>query len=193
MLDKNTIIKVKNRDNGGVGYEIPDLGNLQRTFQLGETKEVTMEELRKLSYLPGGKAILKNYLIIDNEEAVAELLSEVEPEYYYTDEDIKKLLTEGTLAQFQDCLDFAPEGTINLLKKYAVDLELNDVAKRKALLEATGFNVTSAIEANKKDEDTQEEPEKVRRAAAINLTSENKQRRTSGISTSGNKIKVITK
>lgn len=191
MLDKKIILKVKNRDNGGVGYEIPDLG-LYRTFQAGEEKEVTMEELRKLSYLPGGKAILKNYLVIDNEEAVEELLSEVEPEYYYTDEDIKKLLLEGSLAQFQDCLDFAPEGTINLLKKYAVDLELNDVAKRKALLEATGFNVTSAIEANRR-EDIQEEPEKTRRAAAISDTAVEKQRRTNGISSSSNKIKIITK
>ena len=170
MLEKNTILKVRNRDNGGVGYTIPDLGNLHRTFQAGEEKEISMEELRKLSYLPGGKAILKNYLVIeDNPEAVEELLSTVEPEYYYTDEDIKKLLTEGTLDQFQDCLDFAPEGTVNLLKKYAVELELNDVAKRKALLEATGFNVTTAIEANRKDDlDEEETPVKTRRTAAIN-------------------------
>lgn len=193
MLDKNTIIKVMNRDNGGVGYTIPDLGNLHRTFQAGETKEVTMDELRKLHYLPGGPSILRNYLVIDNPEAVAELLSEVEPEYYYTDEDIKKLLTQGSLAQFQDCLDFAPEGTVNLLKKYAVELELNDVAKRKALLDATGFNVTSAIEANRKDETEEEEPQKTRRAAAINET-QKPTRRTSGIATvSDSKYKVISK
>ena len=63
MLDKNTIIKVTNRDNGTVGYTIPDLGNLHRLFQAGETKEITMEELRKLSYVPGGNNILKNYLL----------------------------------------------------------------------------------------------------------------------------------
>ena len=48
MLDKDTIIKVKNRDNGVVGYSIPDMNNLHRNYQVGETKEVTMEELRKL-------------------------------------------------------------------------------------------------------------------------------------------------
>ena len=47
MLDKNTLVKVTNRDNGSVGYSIPDLGNLQRRFEAGETKEVTAEELRK--------------------------------------------------------------------------------------------------------------------------------------------------
>ena len=60
MLDKNTLIKVTNRDNGSVGYAIPDLGNLQRRFEAGETKEVTMEELRKLSYTIGGNVILKD-------------------------------------------------------------------------------------------------------------------------------------
>lgn len=193
MLEKNTILKVRNRDNGGVGYTIPDLGNLHRTFQAGEEKEISMEELRKLSYLPGGKAILKNYLVIeDNPEAVEELLSTVEPEYYYTDEDIKKLLTEGTLDQFQDCLDFAPEGTVNLLKKYAVELELNDVAKRKALLEATGFNVTTAIEANRKDDlDEEEAPVKTRRTAVINSSTQG--RRTNGMTLSESKYKVVNR
>ena len=70
MLEKNTLIKVTNRDNGTVGYTIPDLGNLHRTFQSGETKEVSMDELRRLSYIPGGHQILENYLVIENEEAV---------------------------------------------------------------------------------------------------------------------------
>ena len=38
MLENNTLIKVINRDNGIVGYTIPDLNNLTRTFQKGETK-----------------------------------------------------------------------------------------------------------------------------------------------------------
>lgn len=170
MLDKNTIIKVTNRSNGSTGYTIPDLGNLHRSFQSGETKELTMEELRKLSYIPGGMFLLKNNLVLDNPEAIAELLNEVEPEYYYTEEDIKNLLTTGTLAQFEDCLDFAPEGTINLVKKLSVELELNDVSKRKALLEKTGFNVTTAIEANQMDEEEVVTETKTRRAAAITKT-----------------------
>ena len=91
MLDKNTLIKVTNRDNGSIGYSIPDLGNLQRRFESGETKEVSMEELRKLSYTIGGSVILKEYLLIHNKEAVEELLGTVEPEYYYGEEDVKNL------------------------------------------------------------------------------------------------------
>lgn len=165
MLDKNTLIKVTNRNNGSVGYSIPDLGNLHRRFESGETKEITMEELRKLSYSIGGKVILDEYLIIHNDEAVTELLGTVEPEYYYNEEDVKNLLAKGSLDELKDCLDFAPEGTIDLVKKVAVETELNDIRKREAIKESTGFNVTSAIEVNRETSEENPEETKVRRAS----------------------------
>lgn len=163
MIEKNTLIKVTNRDNGSVSYSIPDLGNLKRRFMAGETKEVTMEELRKLSYLPGGEAILRKYLLIHNEEAVAELLTEVEPEYYYTKKEITEVLEKGSLDELKDLLDFAPEGTINIAKSVAVETELNDVKKRDAILESTGFDVTNAISVNKETSEEMEEEKKERR------------------------------
>lgn len=39
MLADNEIVKVTNRDNGSVGYTIPDLGNLHRNFYPAETKK----------------------------------------------------------------------------------------------------------------------------------------------------------
>ena len=147
MLEGNTIIKATNRSGGSIGYRIPDLNNLKRHYSAGETKEVTMEELRKLSYIDGGIEIIKDYLILDNKEAVAELLGQVEPEYYYTSEDIKKLLLEGSLDALKDCLDFAPEGTIEEVKKLAVELKIPDVYKREAIQKSTGLNVSKAIEA----------------------------------------------
>ena len=180
MLDKNTLIKVTNRDNGSVGYSIPDLGNLERVFTSGETKEVTMEELRKLSYSIGGKVILDEYLIIHNEEAIAELLGTVEPEYYYQEEDVKNLLEHGSLDELKDCLDFAPEGVIELIKKIAVETELPDTLKRAAITKKTGFNIDNAIMVNRvMDEPIAEEKneEKVRRTAPISISEETKTRR----------------
>lgn len=66
MITKDTLIKVTNRDNGSVGYGIPDLNNLRRNFAAGETKEITFEELEKLSYLDGGMVLIKNFLLIHN-------------------------------------------------------------------------------------------------------------------------------
>ena len=169
MLDKNTLVKVTNRDNGSVGYSIPDLGNLQRRFEAGETKEVTMEELRKLSYTIGGNVILKEYLLIHNKEAVEELLGTVEPEYYYEESDVKDLLEKGSLDALKDCLDFAPEGTIELVKKVAVETELNDIKKREAIQSSTGFNISSAIEVNKETSEERPEEVKVRRTAATTV------------------------
>lgn len=173
MLEKNTIIKVMNRDNGTVGYTIPDLNNLHRNFQPKEEKEVTMEELRKLSYLPGGETIIRDCLIIENKEALKELLSNVEPEYFYTEEDIKTLLTSGTIDQFMDCLDFAPSGVIDLVKDLAVKMEINDIRKRQAILEKTGFNVDKAIQINKETSEEEVPAEKTRRAQPISANATN--------------------
>lgn len=199
MIDKTTLIKVRNRDNGTVGYRIPDLGNLHRNFQVGETKEITMEELRKLSYLPGGMVILRDCLIIDNKEAVAELLGEVEPEYNYTEEEVKLLLTSGSIDQFMDALDFAPKGVIELIKTLAVDLKLNDVAKRQAILDKTGFNVTRAIEINAETAVDMEKEASARTRRAAPISGEEKaeetatpSRRSAPISATGSKYKITS-
>lgn len=188
MLDKNTLVKVTNRDNGSVGYSIPDLGNLQRRFEAGETKEVTAEELRKLSYSIGGKVILDEYLIIHDKDLVAELLGEVEPEYYFEENDVKELLEKGSLDALKDCLDFAPEGTIELVKKVAVDTELNDIKKREAIQASTGFNVTSAIEVNRETSEEKPEEVKVRRTATTTAEPTTSGRRTAAPTASKYKI-----
>jgi hypothetical protein len=173
MVDNNKLIKVRNRNKGTVGYTIPDLGNLHRNFQPEEVKEIPMEELKKLSWLPGGEVILKNHLIIDDKEALNELIGGVEPEYFYTEKEIEKLLRTGTMDQFMDCLEFAPEGVIELVKDLAVKIELNDIQKREAIFKKTGFNVTSAININKESMlDDSEEEVKTRRAAPITEESE---------------------
>lgn len=179
MIDKNTVIKVTNRDNGSVGYRIPDL-NIQRQFQPREAKDVTMDELRKLSYIRGGKYILQNCLILDNGDAVAELLGEVEPEYFYTENEVKQLLLTGSLAQLEDCLDFAPSGVVELVKDLAIKLEINDIAKRQVIMNKTGFNVSKAIEINHETNTVEAEPVVTRRAApiAVNTNSEQPARRT---------------
>lgn len=196
MIENDTIIKVTNRDNGHVGYTIPDLNNLVRNFSANETKEIPMIELRKLSYISGGKVLLRDYLILDNKEAIEELLTNVEPEYYYTEKDVKQLLLNGSLDALKDCLDYAPIGTIDLVKKLAVDLPLNDVAKRKAILDMTGFSVDKAIMIN---EETKEENEKnepsVRRINSNDTVKDNKPtgRRTAPNIVDPNKYNIVNK
>jgi hypothetical protein len=171
MLDDSEIIIVRNRDNGIVGYKIPEMNNLKREFMPKEQKKIAMGELRALSYIPGGDVILKELLVIENKEAVEELVYGVEPEYFYTEEDIKRLLTKGTLDEFKDCLDFAPEGVINLIQDLAVKLEISDLDKRKAIFDKTGFNVTKAIEINYEAKEIEETTPKKERRVAVDAAS----------------------
>ena len=146
MIDKDKIVKVINKFNGTVGYDVPELG-VHRNFYPRESKDIRYEELEKLSYIPGGDVILKEYLEIVDEDIVMALFNErSEPEYHYSEEDVKKLLMEGSLDQFLDCLDYAPDAIKDTIKDLAVELPLNDMAKRQAIQDKLGFDVTKAIE-----------------------------------------------
>lgn len=168
-MESNTLIAVTNRSDFYVGYPIPD-GVGERDFAPGETKKITFEELQKLSFSGngGGMALLKEYFIIQDEEALDLILGNVEPEYYYTDEEVKELLLNGTYEQLLDTLDFGTAGVIELIKKYIVDLEIPDLRKRDAVQQKTGLDVNKAILIKKEyEEDNEPEQEKVRRAAPI--------------------------
>ena len=135
---------VKNRSASRVFYKIPE-DNIRREFNPGETKRISFEELEKLSYQSGGRELMANFLQIQSEEAISELGMHTEPEYNMTEEQIIDLIKTGSLDAFLDCLDFAPVGVIDLLKKFAVSVPLADYDKRQALKEKTGFDVDIAL------------------------------------------------
>ena len=158
-MNKNTKIKVRNRCGGSVTYTLPDMNNFQRTFARGEVKELPFEEIQKLAYIPGGDYLLQHSLVIENVEARDEILGQVELEYNYNESDIEKLLSNGSLDELLDCLDFAPIGVINLVKEIAVKTELNDMKKREAIYKKTGFNVNNAIQIQRENNEGTEEEE----------------------------------
>ena len=195
-MDKKTLVSVRNRNNGNTGYSIPDRG-IWRNFTPGETKQIELEELQQLQYQPGGDYTLRNLLVIENEEALEALNMDVEPEYNYTEDDIRKLLLDGTVDQVKDFLDFAPEGAIEIAKDIAVKEEIPDVRKRDAISEATGFNINNAINLSHAladdDEEEKIESKKQRRAEVPGAASktETKERRTEAPATP--KYKVVEK
>ena len=179
-MENKKIVEVRNRDSGYVGYSIRDLG-IWRNFAPGEVKRIPLQELESLQYAPGGEYTLKHLLMINDKDALSVLNITTEPEYFYTEAEVKELLTKGTLDQLKDCLDFAPEGVIELIKKVAVETELPDTLKRAAITKRTGFNIDNAIIVNRvMDEPVAEEKneEKVRRTAPILTSEETKTRRT---------------
>ena len=140
----STMYNVKNRSAGVAVYKIPELG-IRRSFQPGEVKQISVEELEKLTYRPGGMAMLSNFLQIQSAEGLQRIGLNPQPEYHMSEQDIAKLMVSGSLDEFLDCLDFAPPGVIDLIKKLSVSLPLGDISKRKALKDKTGFDCDAAL------------------------------------------------
>ena len=148
---------VKNRSAGVAVYKIPELG-VRRSFAPGEVKQISEEELEKLTYRPGGMAILANFLQIMEPEAIAKVGLRPQPEYHMSEKDIAQLMTSGGIDEFLDCLDFAPPGVIDLIKKMSVTLPLSDFQKKAALKAKTGFDCDAALKhvMEEKEDDGQD-------------------------------------
>lgn len=143
-MDMNKKVQVRNRSNRVVIYHVDDM-NVRREFQPGETKLIPVGELIALSQKAGGAYIIRNSLFIQDAPTVKEMPMKVEPEYYLDDKGVIDLLKNGSVDALLDCLDFAPGGVIELVKKYAVDLPITDTRKIKAIYEKTGFKVDMAL------------------------------------------------
>lgn len=171
MVDVKRLVPVRNRNNGSTSYTLKEDGIFRLWNRPGEVKNISIEELKKANYIPGASYILKNLLIIEDAEALSYLDMEVEPEYSYTDEDIKNILLSNesdALDRLEDFLNFSPEGGIEILKQLAVELEIPDTRKRKMISEKTGFNIDNAIYVNKvmADDEPAEEKKVAKRKAA---------------------------
>lgn len=156
-MESSKILRVKNRSASLAVYSIPEI-NVRREFAPGETKNITYGELEKLSYQPGGRTIMQNFLQIIDPEATGDLGINREPEYDLSEQQIVDLMTKGSLDAFLDCLDFAPVGVIDLIKKFSVSLPLNDIDKRDALKKKTGFDVTVALANMQKEKEDMDTP-----------------------------------
>lgn len=178
-INDETLINVTNRCRGGTGYTLDN--NFHRNFSYGETKKVPFRELRELSYAPGGQYILDNYLVIESQEALDLLSMQVEPEYFYSEEKVRELLFKADIPAFEDFLDFAPKGALDIAVNIAVKEEIPDVRKRELLGEKSGININNAIMVNKvmEEEPAEEEAPKKRRVAIEESKQDTKQRRTS--------------
>ena len=133
MMKDDTLIVVRNRNNGSTGYTLPD-SNVRRLFAPAESKKIPLGELRSLQYAPGGDYIIKNLLIVEDKEALDALNMKVEPEYFYTEKEIRDLLLNKSMDEFLDFLDFATQGAIELAKDIAWQFSKDELKDRKELV-----------------------------------------------------------
>ena len=148
------ICNVKNRSGSHIVYNIPEMG-VRRSFAPGEVKKISYEELEKLTYQAGGMEILTRFLQIQSGEVLNTFNMRVEPEYHMNEQQIAQLIAHGSLDEFLDALDFAPDGVIDLIKRMSISMPLTDYNKIKALKDKTGLDVEAAlknIRAEKEDD-----------------------------------------
>ena len=157
MIKDDDMIVVRNRNNGSTGYTLDN--NFHREFAYQEVKKIPFEELKRLSYAPGGRFLLDNYLVVENEEALDILNMKVEPEYFYDEKKIREMLfAYDNIDEFADFLDFAPNGCLEIAKTIAINEKIPDVRKRDMLGERLGVNITNAIMVNEIMNEDDEKP-----------------------------------
>lgn len=163
MEDENRKILVKNRSAATVIINIPNR-NIKLTLQPGQVvNSLTFADMKDYSYQPGGETILKQYLQLSEADIKDLDFGEPQLEYNYSEQDIINLLNPATPDNFDaflDCLDFAPTGVIDLIKKYAVSLPVTDTRKLEAIKEQTGFDAAAAI--RHVEEEKEEKPEETK-------------------------------
>lgn len=148
MKDK---VLVYNNSAGKLVYTFPD--GFRREFAAGERMIVPVAELRRLAQQPRGRELISQFLLVYDPVVLRSLLNgDVGPEYWLTEDQLPEWMQTCSLAAFQDALDFAPLGTQELIKKYAVSLPLNDYGKIKAIKDQLGFDVENMIKLNEEDE-----------------------------------------
>lgn len=163
------LVTVENRTAGKIVYQIPDR-RIRRELAPRQSIRVPKEEIEALSYTAGGLDLIRNHLLVKDEQVLDDLNVHREPEYYMNADNVAKLIKEGSLNEFKDALDFAPDGVIDMIKDLSVQIPLNDFSKRQALREMTGFDVDAAITHDREnravdgDEEVAEPAAKVRRA-----------------------------
>lgn len=147
------MISVRNMTNQTVVYIIEE-DNIRRRFTAFETKKVSAKELRKLYYIDGGDVLLQDYLSIDNKELAGEFGVPADMiEYYWTKEDVDKVLLEGSIEALQDAIEFGPAGISELIKERAIQLDINDLAKRKVIDDMLNIDLNSMSEIYKDEQE----------------------------------------
>lgn len=146
LVSDDTLVTIENMVGHDVSYIISSLG-VRRKLMPGVSLQVKAQELRALYAEPGGEVLLRNYLHVKEPKLQREFgISEDQIEYNWTIKDIDSVLLEKPEEYLLDALDFAPQGIIDLIQSRAIELELPNMNKRKAIMKKTGVNITKSIE-----------------------------------------------
>lgn len=177
------IIEITNLLDCTCGY-IVDLTGVRRILPPHASFKVKASELRELFYQRGGQELLHNYIRVGNKALAQEFGVDVDntPEYNWGRKDVIDALNNSDIDVLLDALDFAPDGIKQLIADVAVETEVADVNKRKAISDKLGIDVDAMITnkhlAVQETEEKEEKPARRRTAAKNTTTSTRRVKKT---------------
>lgn len=177
------IIEITNLLDCTCGY-IVDLTGVRRILPPHASFKVKASELRELFYQRGGQELLHNYIRVGNKALAQEFGVDVDntPEYNWGRKDVIDALNNPDIDILLDALDFAPDGIKQLIADVAVETEVADVNKRKAISDKLGIDVDAMITnkhlAVQETEEKEEKPARRRTAAKNTTTSTRRVKKT---------------
>lgn len=123
------------------------------------------------------------------------MIGQVEPEYNMTEAEVRELILHGSMDEWLDCLDFAPEGVIDLIKSLSVEIPLTDTRKMETFKSKKNVDLERMIRS-RQEERAEEEAMKAeaeaksqqRRVVEQPTQASSPQRRTNG-----SKYKIVNK
>lgn len=177
------IIEITNLLDCTCGY-IVDLTGVRRILPPHASFKVKASELRELFYQRGGQELLHNYIRVGNKALAQEFGVDVDntPEYNWGRKDVIDALNNPDIDVLLDALDFAPDGIKQLIADVAVETEVADVNKRKAISDKLGIDMDAMITnkhlAVQETEEKEEKPARRRTAAKKTTTSTRRVKKT---------------
>lgn len=147
LIPDDTVVKLTNMMDSPSGYKLAN-GTFRR-FAPNATMNVTAGEVREVANMPGSITLFQNYIHVSNRDLATELgISDdsFEHEYSWSKQDIVDALTTKPIEVLLDALDYGPDAIRESLVDMAVQLEIPDVNRRKAIQDATGKNISKMIE-----------------------------------------------
>lgn len=147
-LKGDYMVKVTNLSPQVVDYVLPEL-NLSRSFAAAtnhttDTKQIQFHELYTLYQSPGGPQLIFDHLQIKDNSVREALSLPADPEFDYSQDGIRKLISEGTELEIVDALDFGPFYLAQWMKNIIIVEGLNDHSKRQFFSKLFHMNIDSA-------------------------------------------------
>lgn len=157
QTNEKMLVEVFNDFNSSVGYTTD---KINRSWAIGATKKVTLEELFDVMNSPGGRTILQENMLLIKDASVREVLG-LEPLTAMdpSTEKIKELLSSGSNKELEEVLQYCTQTTLEKIVQQAISLPVKDMTKGDLIKDYTGRDIVAIVRDRSEDEVPTEETE----------------------------------